>query len=150
MTTKTAERLPAVPLKTLATRINAEHQSCEKAARSALGHAVECGRLLIEAKKQVEHGHWLPWLDENCEVSERVAQGYMRVAKNLPELESKTKRVSDLPLRDALKMLAEPDEPADPAEPDEPAEPQGPKPTGKLARLLELEDEIDSLARTRL
>lgn len=42
-----------VELKALATEINREHQAAHTAARNAIEHAVECGRLLIEAKRQV-------------------------------------------------------------------------------------------------
>jgi DNA modification methylase len=43
-------------------------------------------------------------------VSERMAQMYMRVARRWPDLE-KTKRVSQLPLRDALALLVRRDSP---------------------------------------
>ena len=56
----------------LAAKINAAHQeaygNARKAydkAREAFESAAECGRLLIEAKKLVGHGQWLPWLEAN-------------------------------------------------------------------------------------
>ena len=53
------------------------------------------------------HGQWLPWLEANCQVSGRSAQAYMRVARELPKLEgSKAQRVADLPLREAVRLLA--------------------------------------------
>ena len=47
-------------------------------------------------------------------ISERTAQAYMRVARDWPTLEAKAQRVADLPLRDALALLAESGE-AEPA-----------------------------------
>lgn len=70
-------------------------------------HACEAGERLIQAKAMLPHGQWLPWLEANCEVSERSAQAYMRVARELPKLEgSKAQRVADLPLREAVRLLA--------------------------------------------
>ena len=70
-------------------------------------HALNAGDLLLKAKKKVAHGGWLDWLKENCHFSERTAQGYMRLSRELPQLEdSKAQRVADLPLRDALVLLS--------------------------------------------
>jgi hypothetical protein len=96
----------------LAERINAEHHQAENALRAGLQHAKNAGDLLIEAKKQCKHGDWLLWLKKHVRFSERVAQGYMRVSRKWGELEAKAKRVSDLPYRDALALLA--DEPSAP------------------------------------
>lgn len=95
----------------LASRINAEHQAVCEAAQSALLHAKHAGELLIEAKAGLAHGAWLSWLSAYCPtISERRVQGYMRVARSWPELEAKAQRVADLPLRQALALLAEPQE----------------------------------------
>ena len=72
--------------------------------RTAVAHAVIAGELLIEAKRQVPHGQWLPWLRSTCGLSERTAQAYMRLARTLPELEpAKAQRVADLSLREARR-----------------------------------------------
>lgn len=94
----------------LAHDICREHEHAYGKAREALEHARRAGELLIEAKAVVEHGQWLPWLATNVPFSERTAQGYMRLASRWPELEAKSATVADLPLRAALKALAEPDE----------------------------------------
>jgi hypothetical protein len=98
------------PLPDLAARINHEHDQAEAAFRSGLLHARAAGELLLEAKGQLQHGKWLPWLKENVRFSERTAQAYMRVAKGWPALEAKAQRVADLPFRDAVKLLAAPEE----------------------------------------
>jgi len=95
-------------LKSLAGTINDTHAAAGASFRAGVQHAMEAGRLLIEAKEQVGHGEWLPWLRANCEFSERTAQAYMRVAKRAGELEASPQRVADLPLREALALLAAP------------------------------------------
>ena len=91
----TSNNLPA--LDALADRINAEHEACRSAMQKGLEHTLEAGRLLLEAKKGLPHGEWLPWLKENCsDIGERTAQNYMRLAREYPKLEpAKAQRVAD-------------------------------------------------------
>ena len=44
------------------------------------GHAVEIGKLLIEAKEQVGHGEWGNWLAENFNLKRQSAQNFMNIA----------------------------------------------------------------------
>ena len=97
-------------LAALAEQINDAHRQAEEHARSAIEHAIAAGRLLLEAKEKTPHGGWLPWVRENCKFAVRTSQAYMRVASN-------TQRVAHLPLRDALKLLAEPKAAAQPGAP---------------------------------
>jgi hypothetical protein len=69
-------------LSKLAEEINAEHRACAVAVASAVEHAIRCGEMLAEAKKQAGHGNWLPWLEENFGGSHDPAQAYMRLARN--------------------------------------------------------------------
>ncbi len=65
-------------LEDLAAEIVQEHT----AARAGLEHARRAGELLIEAKQQVQHGEWLPWIKANVAcVTRRMAQHYMRLAR---------------------------------------------------------------------
>jgi hypothetical protein len=73
----------------LAARIKVEHTAIADALKDSLRHALVAGELLIEAKAQVPHGQWLPWLKDHCHISERTAQLYMRVAKNRADIETK-------------------------------------------------------------
>jgi Protein of unknown function (DUF3102) len=98
----------------LAARIRAEHEASAVAMKRGLEHAINAGRLLIEAKEQLKHGQWLPWLEEHCAMSERSAQLYMRLARHAPELEANPQRVADLSVRGAAELLAPP-----PATPDD-------------------------------
>jgi hypothetical protein len=108
-----AADLVPVDLETLAERINREHAECAKAMRAGLHHALEAGRLLLEAKAGLPHGAWLPWLRENCTVPERTVQLYMRLARELPaHLEGdKSARLADLSISEAADLLARHREP---------------------------------------
>ena len=95
-------------MRALASQICIEHSAALAAATSATEHAIRCGDLLIEAKAGLEHGQWLPWLKENCPFSERTAQAYMRLAQKVSEFdEQEAQRVADLPVRDAVKAIAD-------------------------------------------
>jgi hypothetical protein len=96
---------PALVLTDLAVAIEAEHQAAHQAARSALEHALQCGRLLLEAKERVEHGEWLPWLEANTRVGPWQAQKYMRLAT--AALEGKCDSASHLTIEGALTALAD-------------------------------------------
>jgi hypothetical protein len=91
-------------------RFRAEHAAVAGALKNSLNHAMAAGDILLEAKLQLKHGQWLPWL-ESCGISERMAQRYMRLARNRPEIESNTTPVSDLGVRAALTLLSAPRDP---------------------------------------
>lgn len=75
-------------------------------AKRAGGEAIlAIGKGLIEAKAMLEHGEWLPWLNEKVEFSERTANRFMRIAKEY----SNPTLVSDLGARKALALLALPE-----------------------------------------
>jgi hypothetical protein len=97
---------PAVPV-SLAAAINEAHRRVEESARAGAEHARQAGELLLQAKAQVEHGAWLPWVKANCQFSERTARAYMRMASNWPVIEANRQRAADLSMREALKLLAD-------------------------------------------
>ena len=66
---------------------------------------LEIGKRLVEAKSQLSHGEWLPWLEEKVEFSERSAQQYIRLWKEY----GKSATVADLGVRKALVLLALPE-----------------------------------------
>ena len=90
----------------LAVQINDEHHQAKEAMNDGLQHALEAGRLLLQAKKRCNHGDWLQWIKTNFEGSERTAQAYMRVAQHYPKLNGKAQRVADLTFRGALSAVA--------------------------------------------
>lgn len=66
---------------------------------------LEIGKRLAEAKSQLSHGEWLPWLEKKVEFSERSAQQYIRLWKEY----GKSATVADLGVRKALVLLALPE-----------------------------------------
>jgi Protein of unknown function (DUF3102) len=91
----------------LAACIRSEHEAVCQSARQTLQHAIKAGELLLEAKRLVGHGPWSQWLDEHCDVSQRSAQAYMRLAKNRTVL-AKAQSSADLTIDQALQVLAKP------------------------------------------
>jgi hypothetical protein len=77
-----------VPLSgSLVGEIREEVAAAERDWHSALAHAMRAGDLLIEAKAQLKHGEWLPWLAANFEMTPQTANGYMRAARNRTQIE---------------------------------------------------------------
>jgi Protein of unknown function (DUF3102) len=91
----------------LAARIRAFHEATAEGLRRSVEHAMAAGDLLIEAKAQLKHGQWLPWLRDHCVMSERTAQLYMRCAKNRSAIEEQAKSATfaDLTLNEAAAVL---------------------------------------------
>jgi hypothetical protein len=90
----------------LAGRIRVEHEAVSASLKESVRHAIAAGELLIEAKAQLGHGRWLPWLKDHCTISERTAQLYMRVAKSRTEIEDQMRNgVADLSLNEAAALL---------------------------------------------
>lgn len=120
-----AETIAAPSLDALAAAINDDHDAVEHMARSTLDRARAAGDKLIQAKAQVEHGQWLPWLAANCpRLATRTAQAYMKLAREWEVLTLKYAESAHLTLDSALKLLAAPTAPAElePLTPEEEAE----------------------------
>ena len=82
MSTSTQMAKESTELADLAAEINAEHDAAMHKATEAIEHARTCGELLTKAKEKLKHGAWTPWLEENCTVSPRQTQKYMRLYSN--------------------------------------------------------------------
>lgn len=67
---------------------------------------IEIGKRLIEAKQQLQHGEWLPWLRDKVQFSERSARNFMEIAKQF----SNRQPVADLPYTKLLALLQVPEE----------------------------------------
>ena len=92
-------KLPA-----LAAAIVREHDLAHKAANVAMAHALRCGELLKEAQAKLPHGKWERWLKQNTKIAPRTARAYMQIAALDP---ANRQRVAELPLREALKAVAQ-------------------------------------------
>jgi len=107
--------------------------------REGVEHAVRAGALLIDAKRVVDHGNWLPWLRENFGLSERSAQNFMKLSRDMATLPAaNAKRVALLPLREALASIAKSRLPElrtnrHPVD-GKPTQTATPKPTAKITR----------------
>ena len=67
-------RRAATSLPTLALEIVDAHNAYVASQKTALEHAKHVGELLMEAKEQVLHGEWLPWLEQHCHLSAAARQ----------------------------------------------------------------------------
>ena len=88
-----------------------------QAQRLILGHAIEIGRRLTEAKAMLEHGQWTEWLKNQVNFSQSTANNMMRIfdaygAAQMglfgPEADSQT--FGSLEYSKALALLAVPEE----------------------------------------
>jgi len=90
----------------LAAKVQAEHKAVTDALSKAVEHALQAGAYLTEAKEQVKHGQWLPWL-KRCGVSSRTAQLYMQLHKHRDRIEKELRNsetAGDLTLNEAAAM----------------------------------------------
>lgn len=55
------------------------NQLTAQAQRLILGHAIEIGRRLTEAKQMLSHGEWGKWLKEEIHYSKSSANNMMRI-----------------------------------------------------------------------
>jgi hypothetical protein len=100
---------PDKALTDLAAKIRVELAAATEAVKRTVMHALAAGDLLLEAKAQLKHGQWLPWLRDHCGIAERTARLYMQLARSRVELESKSATIADLTLNQAASLLAPPD-----------------------------------------
>jgi hypothetical protein len=102
---------PAIDeLAQLAERIKTEHSAIKSATKQLLVRALAVGDALLKAKAKVDHGQWLPWLTKNCQLSDRTAQVYMKLANGRQaierHLENKSAEAADLTITQALEIIA--------------------------------------------
>lgn len=91
----------------LTAAIRQEHEAASTAARSALGHALEAGRLLAEAKAATPHGSWEAYLRDGCNIAPRTARLYLRLHRHRDRLPNR-QRVAELSVRQAARLLKQP------------------------------------------
>lgn len=109
----------------LAIRIENEFKAVERHTALAVIHAARTGALLKAAKIQVEgdrgYGTWGIWCEAKLSFSARSAQSYMQIASAVPALADPdadveqvlrdspvARELAGLPLRQAMRKLAEP------------------------------------------
>ncbi len=98
--------VPSAPAEAVPRTIEAVTGEILEAKRTGGEAILTIGRCLMEAKGLLSHGEWLPWLNEQVELSERAAQRFMRLAREW----SNPTALSDLGATKALTLLALPPE----------------------------------------
>jgi hypothetical protein len=77
--TTAVEPVVATPesLDVFAERIRAEHEPVVLKGSELVEHAIAAGRMLIDVKQRVGHGHFGAWLVAHFPASQDTAQRYM-------------------------------------------------------------------------
>jgi hypothetical protein len=95
-----------VTLEQLAAEIKQEHAAAESTMRDSLLHAREAGKKLIGVKRQLAHGEFMPWVEQQCGFSHSTANLYMTIARNWDEvLFGNSQRVQNISLHQASALL---------------------------------------------
>jgi hypothetical protein len=115
----------AASLRDLADAIREAHAAVVNALSGAVEHAIRCGNVLTEAKKQTGHGRWGEFL-RACDLGERQAQRYMRLALLAEQTRLAKSDLAGMTIEGAIKRLAPPKAPKSAAPATTPK--QGPKP----------------------
>ena len=84
----------------LSKELNELHKNIEGKLRSTVQNAIRVGELLTQAKDDLPHGEFLPWIEKNCIFKRITAFNYMRVY----EYKSKCLTVEHLP--EAYRLVA--------------------------------------------
>ena len=81
--TKTSIETPARPLRMLVSLIQEDlKRGREAAERAGLPYYQAAGEKLIEAKSQLDHGEFIPWVIRNFGIKKQQASVYMSLAKH--------------------------------------------------------------------
>lgn len=91
----------------LTAAIRREHEAAGTAARSAIEHAMECGRLLAQARQGIAHGGWESYVRDRCGIAPRTARVYLRLDRERDRLPNR-QHVAGLTVREAVQVLTEP------------------------------------------
>ena len=85
--------------------LNDLHQQIEGKLRSTVQDAIRAGELLTQAKDDLPHGAFLPWIGKNCIFGDKTAERYMKVfehkgkivtVSNLPEAYRQVKQIESV------------------------------------------------------
>jgi hypothetical protein len=86
---------------TEAYQMNLLHSQIVGAQVEAKTKAAELGQMLIDKKEELKHGEFIPWVETNCDFSDRSAQDYMKIAK------SKAQRAADFNACTSIREVLE-------------------------------------------
>jgi hypothetical protein len=130
-----SQTLTTTKLATLSQNINdtwtdAEEQAgkATEFAKSSVCHGLNVGQMLAEAKAELTHGEWEPWIEKNCPFGSRQARKLMRLAREWPQIEESIRTCgSVLGINGALALVSE----SSPDVPDEQRQDRDQKPNGQ-------------------
>jgi Protein of unknown function (DUF3102) len=108
--------VPRDVLEDLAVQIKAKQDQHVGGLRRSLTLAIELGGLLLQVKKQLPHGSFQRWIQDNCDFSYESAAAYTRLherGERLGQINSKMQSIADLTVSEALHVLAKPRAKAD-------------------------------------
>jgi hypothetical protein len=105
MALEQVKTVPEPSLSDLAARIKSEHAAILESTRNIVGRAIRIGDDLLKAKDQVGHGKFLKWVKDNCDISDKTAERYMKLATNQAKLKDKFETISNLTLNAAEQLI---------------------------------------------
>ncbi|MGB3511973.1 MAG: RusA family crossover junction endodeoxyribonuclease [Microcoleaceae cyanobacterium] len=73
-----------INLQDLAKEINLKHQQCQNEPINSMADAYFLGQLLLETKTFLSTEKWQNLLQNNCDLSEKIAETYMQIARSWP------------------------------------------------------------------
>lgn len=71
-------------------------------AKASLAIAFELGKRLVAVKATLDHGHFIPWIEENLSIAPRTAQRYMKLYLRFAE--EPEALIEDLTLQEAYVL----------------------------------------------
>lgn len=87
-------------LHNLTEAIRADHEAVRESRRTTLDRAINAGRNLIAAKRQLSHGDFIKYVRANLPFSQRTANQYMTLARNEVFITGKLAAAANLMLGD--------------------------------------------------
>lgn len=104
-TDRTSQPLNDVTEEELAAEINREHEAAEYNGKECLRHAHAAGVRLIEVKRRLAHGEFMPWVEQHCRFGHTSANQYMRVAREWEKI-ANSQSAENLTFSRALELLS--------------------------------------------
>jgi hypothetical protein len=88
--------VPAEPsLSDLTAKIKEDHKGLRESMKYMVTRAWGIGFDLIEVKKIVGHGKFGKYIKDNCDITDKTAERYMKLAENKTALEAKLVELGD-------------------------------------------------------
>ncbi len=106
--------------------VNESHRAVRDSLGDNLFKRKQIGDALAEMRERVQHGHWLAWVEENCEFAKRQAQNYLKISECWEALQEKLAKahptallkLEDSGMDAALRLLRKPKKKKKPKRPE--------------------------------